>query len=214
MGSAERRLRHRAELRAAILDAALEIVAAQGLGGLSIRAIADRIEYSAATIYLYFDSKEALLREVAREGFHRLLESLRDAMTRAASDHDPAAASEALRAAARAYIDFALEHAAYFRAMFEPCDRTAAAAHPHPGADDECCYRSVVDQVERTAGLALSSGEASAETVAALATVHGLVSLYLSGRIEDLARTPAELTGLVERCMASREAQGGERDVA
>jgi AcrR family transcriptional regulator len=74
MGIAERREREKEALRTLIIEAARDILSEQGLDALSMRAIAERIEYSPATIYLYFRDKDELIREVVCAGFERLHE--------------------------------------------------------------------------------------------------------------------------------------------
>ena len=59
-------------LRTRIVEAARDIVSEEGLDALSMRALAERIEYSPATIYLYFRDKEELLRDVVEQGFRRM----------------------------------------------------------------------------------------------------------------------------------------------
>src|SRR5215831_17182373 len=65
MGFKERRDRERTEMRQAILHAASEIAAQEGWHAVTIRRVAERIEYSPPTIYEYFESKEALLEAEA-----------------------------------------------------------------------------------------------------------------------------------------------------
>ena len=64
-----RREQQRQELRQAILTAASDVFLAQGYAGFSVRQVAERIGYSAATIYLYFQDKDDLLFAVVDEGF-------------------------------------------------------------------------------------------------------------------------------------------------
>lgn len=73
MGVKERREREKEELRHRILTAAMEVIARDGHEALTIRKLANRIEYSPRTIYLYFADKEALLEDVVEEGFRRTL---------------------------------------------------------------------------------------------------------------------------------------------
>ena len=61
MGSKERRERERDAVRTKILDAARELFVAHGYGGVSMRAIADKIEYSPTVVYKHFEDKEALI---------------------------------------------------------------------------------------------------------------------------------------------------------
>jgi AcrR family transcriptional regulator len=97
--------------RQAILDAARAIIAEEGPGALSMRALADRIDYSAAGLYEYFASKEEIIAAVCDEGQGYLF----DAMSQAAPGLPPA---DYLYQIGMAYIQFALEHPDYFLLMF------------------------------------------------------------------------------------------------
>lgn len=104
MGVRERRERERQELRRAILDAAGEIAAAEGWQAVTIRRVAEKIEYSPPIIYEYFNSKEQIVIELLREGFRQMLADMcaaRDAHA------DPV---EAVVAMGKAYWEFALRH--------------------------------------------------------------------------------------------------------
>lgn len=95
----------------AILDAAREIIAEEGPAALSMRALADRIDYSPAALYEYYASKEEIIAVVCTEGQHFLYEAMRQV--------DLALpAVEYLHQIGRAYIRFALEHPDYFLLMF------------------------------------------------------------------------------------------------
>ena len=76
MGSKERILRQKEETRSNILKAAREIVQEEGWQGLSMRKIADKIEYTAPIIYEYFSNKEAILQELTCKGFGILTKEL------------------------------------------------------------------------------------------------------------------------------------------
>ena len=69
MGSKERIIRHKEDIRCRIMHAALQLSKKSGWNTVSMRKIADIIEYSAPAIYEYFNNKEDLLRELTRQGF-------------------------------------------------------------------------------------------------------------------------------------------------
>ena len=71
MGTSERRVREREELRRKIIETTGDLIAEEGHEKLTIRKLAGRIEYSPRTVYLYFKDKETLLRAVVEEGFKR-----------------------------------------------------------------------------------------------------------------------------------------------
>ncbi|MGV3505163.1 MAG: TetR/AcrR family transcriptional regulator [Adhaeribacter sp.] len=112
MGIAERKLRHKEEVRCSILRAAWSLVLAEGWQALSIRKIADAIEYSVPVIYSHFESKEAILQEFLGEGFRLLNQELQTALQ---SSSQPARQLEAL---AQAYWAFAFHHKEYYQLMY------------------------------------------------------------------------------------------------
>src|SRR5690606_29637298 len=90
---------HHGDLRAALLQAAVDVLAERGLGGLSLRECARRLNVSHAAPYRHFADKEALLVELAAEGFVRLA----DAGEHAMAPYERA--EERLRAYGLAYVD-------------------------------------------------------------------------------------------------------------
>jgi len=112
MGIVERKIRQKEETKTAILQAAWDIVTAEGWQTLSIRKIADAIEYSVQVVYSHFENKEAILLEFTREGFRLLTQRLQEAKD---ARKNPA---EQLKAIAQAYWDFAFEQKEYYQIMF------------------------------------------------------------------------------------------------
>ena len=111
MGTKERQDRERQAVTASILDAARDLFIAEGYQSVSIRKIAERIEYSPAAIYSYYASKDDIFLALAAEGFHRLDEKVRAAMTTA----DPL---ENVRGCWWAFYQFSQEQPAFFQLMF------------------------------------------------------------------------------------------------
>lgn len=107
-----RRVRHREMLRQSILDAARELFIAEGYENLSIRKVAERIEYSPTIIYHYFQDKSDLVYWLVAESFSSLLEKLSGIR---AQTPDPL---ECLRKSGRAFADFALTFPNHYRAAF------------------------------------------------------------------------------------------------
>jgi AcrR family transcriptional regulator len=204
MGIAERRERERVALRTRIVEAARDIVSGEGLDALSMRAIAERIEYSPATLYLYFRDKDEILREVVAEGFRRLGEESRAQLGLLGEDSDPA---ERHRSLGRAYARFALENTAYFRVMFElpsvarvtGSAECGGAAVPSEGSDAWCI---LVETLRR----AIDEGRVRRADPAHAAFIswgllHGLTSLYLGGHLSRVAGSQDEFFTLVEEAM-------------
>jgi AcrR family transcriptional regulator len=112
MGSKERREREKESLRQEILDAARELFAEQGYESVSMRKIAERIEYSPTTIYLYFNDKDELLFSLCQETFSKLvkyIETISDAQS---------GPVEKLKMGLRAYVDFGLQYPNHYKVTF------------------------------------------------------------------------------------------------
>src|SRR5579859_6947084 len=96
---------HHKDLRNALVDEAIAVLAEDGSGSLTLRELARRLGVTHTAPYAHFTDKKALLEVVADAGFERLAERIRSARNGA---FDPAAAMEAMGSA---YIDFARENA-------------------------------------------------------------------------------------------------------
>lgn len=112
MGIAERRLRQKEEIRASILATAWQLVKDEGWQSLSIRKIAEAIEYSVPVIYDHFENKEAILLQFGKDGFGLLIKKMQQAKKKST---DPA---EQLKAIADAYWNFAYKNKEYYQLMF------------------------------------------------------------------------------------------------
>ena len=180
MGITERREREREEVRGRILDAARELFARDGYEAVTMRKIAEAIEYSPTAIYLHFKDKESLVRELCLVDF----DSLARAFQRIAREPDPL---ERLRKVGLAYADFALEHPNHYRLMFMT---------PHPAAvkdDEETSRRKGNPEADAYAFLVATAAEAIEKGLlrpdlkdphlvaqADWAGVHGVVSLHVA----------------------------------
>ncbi|MEA5426547.1 TetR/AcrR family transcriptional regulator [Arcicella lustrica] len=112
MASKDRILRLKEETRNNILDAACKIVKEEGWQGLSLRKIADAIEYTAPIIYEYFANKEAILQELTKQGY---LVLNKDLISAKQSKENP---TEQLEAMWLAYWNFAFENKEMYQLMF------------------------------------------------------------------------------------------------
>ena len=127
MGVQERRAREKQELRQEIVDAARDLFVREGFDNVSMRKIAEKIEYSPTTIYLYFLDKADLLDCIVEETFQRL-------EARMAGIHesipDP---RQRLIEGLRAYIDFGIEHPSDYRVAFLVERKGNADSYPRCG---------------------------------------------------------------------------------
>jgi AcrR family transcriptional regulator len=111
VGSADRRQRQKENLRASILDAARELFVEHGYEAVTMRKIAEKIEYSPTAIYQYFADKESLVQELCANDFLTLAETF----GRLAEIADPIAR---LREMGEAYVGFARSNPNQYRFMF------------------------------------------------------------------------------------------------
>ncbi|QBD79063.1 TetR/AcrR family transcriptional regulator [Ktedonosporobacter rubrisoli] len=124
MGRKERRQREQQELRQSIMDAAREIALAEGWRNVTMRKIAERIEYSHPAIYDYFENKDVLLLELVHEGFRLLELELQTAQARASN------ATEKLFLIGQGYFTFARRYPELYRVMFGLDGATFSISEP------------------------------------------------------------------------------------
>jgi AcrR family transcriptional regulator len=113
MGIKERQERDREAISRAILDAARELFVAEGYGNVSIRKIAERIEYSPAALYGYFPSKDDIFYALAEEGFRLLC--ARDSVPGFDAELEPL---DRVRKIVWRLYEFSRQHPQYFELMF------------------------------------------------------------------------------------------------
>ena len=173
MGSADRIERERVEKRTRILDAARALILERGFEAVTLREIAQRIEYSTTAIYVHFKDKADLIKAMLDEDFAKFAEGLE----RTVSVADPV---ERLGRLHHAYVDFALAMPHHYRLLFLT---PMVNAHPDKmeptGIEGYRTLRATLDECMQ-AGLlrpALTDVDALAQTV--WASVHGLVSLLI-----------------------------------
>jgi AcrR family transcriptional regulator len=172
MGVAERKSRERAERERRITAAARMIAACDGWSTVTIRRLAEEIEYSQPVLYSHFENREAIVAAVAIEGFQELATSLREAA------YPSADRRTALYNVATAYLGFTYEHPALYEAMFTmPTGLRFADADTKP--ELKAALAAVVTPSGNDDGVA---------TETFWAALHGLAELERSGRFRRSAR--------------------------
>lgn len=176
MGIAERKEREKQEMRRKILDAAFEMFVEVGYERTSIRAIAEKIEYSPATIYLYYKDKDELLYDVQREAFDLLAKSFAPL----AEIRHP---FERLLALGLTYLDFAFSNPQYYDLMFiltAPMNVIKENMLWENGCNAyEFLLTTVADCIEEKC---IRYADANLGALQAWSMVHGLASIYLKNR--------------------------------
>jgi AcrR family transcriptional regulator len=145
MGSKERRERQKESLRQEILDAARDLFVNEGYENVSMRRIAEKIEYSPTTIYLYFQDKSELLFNICEETFARLSSSL-EAITK--ESDDPVIC---LKRGLFAYVEFGLQYPNHYKVTFinHPAHGVDKERYMHEGSMGMNAYSQLRHGVER-----------------------------------------------------------------
>jgi len=176
MASKDRILRLKEETRTNILDAALQIVKEEGWQALSMRKIADVIEYTAPIIYEYFSNKEAILLELNRKGFLILAKDLREAKSK---HRLPAKQLEAMW---EAYWNFAFANKELYQGMFGVTTNCSCEmVNNLPEAD--LPWDIITEVIGELMGITDMESEVICTKYYTLwSVVHGLVSINLLSR--------------------------------
>jgi AcrR family transcriptional regulator len=186
MSIQSRRELERQEVRQKVLDAARALFVDKGYDAVTMRAIAENIDYSPTAIYVHFGDKEALLRELCASDFRALAKSLQ----RIAQIRDPL---ERIRKAGLAYVHFGTEHPNHYRLMFMTPRPTVprAATKIQEGNPEEDSYAFLKSAVAEAigAGLLLSQFE-DPELVSQMiwTCLHGVVSLRIAKPDDEWVR--------------------------
>ncbi len=182
MGSAERREREKEETREKILDAARELFAERGYEAVTMRKVAERVEYSPTAIYFHFTDKEALMRELCEIDFATLSQQFQ----KIARVKDPI---ERLRKIGHAYLAFGLEFPNHYRLMFmtpQVCNLETSEAKRGNPEEDAYAFLKTTVQEGLDAGRflpELKDAELLCQTV--WAGTHGAISLHIAKHKDD-----------------------------
>jgi AcrR family transcriptional regulator len=180
MSAKERREREKAELRAKIMDAARRLFSSEGYEAVSMRRIAEAIEYSPTAIYVHFADKAALLAEICRQDF----DSLAHVFGALAAVADPV---ERICRIGAAYVEFAVRYPNHYRLMFMTqrppveSEEEIQARRGRPETDAYAFLRAAVDEAIAQGRVRPGvSGDADLFTQTLWAGVHGVASLEIT----------------------------------
>ncbi|MER7170833.1 TetR/AcrR family transcriptional regulator [Streptomyces mesophilus] len=156
---------HHGDLRLALLTAALDVIAADGPGALSLRDLARRAGVSHAAPAHHFKDRTGLLTAIAAQGYELLAEALA---------HAPELRERGVR-----YVRFGIEHPAHFQVMFTPellrtDDPALVAARERAGAELRSAVTAATD----------GDADARAAGIAAWSLAHGFTTLLLTRNLE------------------------------
>lgn len=186
MGIKERKEKHREDLRMKILDAAKVLFLRDGYDATSIRKIAEKIEFSPTTIYLYYKDKADIMFALHQEGF----KLLGDQFMVLKYVEEP---FERLKAMGRVYMNFALMNPDFYELMFimkEPIAFVKANCMDEEWEEGEKSFSSLMQAVEDCKQAGYFSGfDTTTFSLNIWSLVHGLCSLKLQGHLDHMAST-------------------------
>ena len=197
MGIAERKEKQKQDIRKAILDASMKLFTEQGFENVTIRKIADLIEYSPTTVYLYFKDKNEILFNLHELGFQKMAEyhtelwTIKNPLVR-------------LHKMGEQYIRFGIENPEFYDLMFilqapmealqtmENCTWTSGdqALGKLKEILQECMDKNLIEK-----------GDVDAMTMAVWGIVHGMVALAIRKRYEKLIPSPENIVPMMNKAL-------------
>jgi len=179
MGAKERRAREKSETRDKILDAARELFVTEGYEGVSMRRVAEKIEYSPTAIYVYFADKQELFHELCQQDYARLAEVFQSS----AMSSDPI---ERLKQIGSTYTEFGVRYPNHYKFMFmtphpphEP-DEEDREVMGNPEVDAYAFLKWAVQQAIDAGRLREEFQDAELISQTLWAAVHGVISLDIA----------------------------------
>ncbi len=179
MGVKERREREKSETRDKILDAARELFVNEGYEGVSMRKVAEMIEYSPTAIYVHFADKEELFRELCHQDYARLAQVFQSSVM----SNEPI---ERLKQIGAIYIDFGTNYPNHYKFMFmtphpphEP-DEVDREMMGNPEMDAYAFLKWAVQQAIVAGCFREELRDAEVISQTLWASVHGVISLQIA----------------------------------
>lgn len=188
MGSEQRRERDRQEMREAILRAAIKLFSEESFEKVTMRRIAEAIDYTPGTLYWYFKDKDEIVFALHQRGFEILFARQQPTMAIA----DPV---ERLSKLAEIYLDFALENPEYYDLMFIN-SATGRCIERDEGSwrAGEAAFGVLRETMRQViaAGRMRGTDDPDVAAYAAWAAVHGIASLRIRNRCGMLPEADRE----------------------
>jgi AcrR family transcriptional regulator len=193
MGVSERKEREKLEMQKLILDAARELFMKDGYENVSIRKIAEKIEYSPGTIYLYYKNKSEIFFVLCFLAFDSFYEEqkITDNIT------DPI---HKLKESGRIYINFAIRNPEFFELMFHmkaPLDKYYDKVTGDVGSKSFRHLERIIDECMKSGYF--KGFDKGTATISSWAFVHGLATLFNKERLGELTDEQRDL--LIENAL-------------
>ena len=169
---------HHGDLKNALINAGVEILAKEGVGGLSLRKVAQRAGVSHSAPYAHFPDKQSLIAAISTEGFNQLYAELNEAISPFSKNP-----KKQLIEGSQAYVRFALKNSDTFKIMFSGV-LEKEKEYPAFVEISHKTFELVVSIVQACLNTGvLHSTSAELMAIAVWGQVHGIVSLALEGQI-------------------------------
>ncbi len=184
---------HHGDLKNALIKAGMEILAKDGVSGLSLRKVAGRAGVSHTAPYSHFADKQALIAAISTEGFRQLYERVG-----AVAEEYKTKPSRQLKEVAWTYVQFALDDRDRFKVMFSGV-LEKEKEYPEFVAASQRNFQLVKMIVEANqASGVLRSGPSDLVALSAWGIIHGFIMLLLEGQISHAVLEQMSLRDLVE----------------
>jgi len=177
VGVSERRRKETEALRQRVLDVAEDIFVNEGIGRVTMRRIADRIEYAPTVLYRLFSNKNDLMDNLITRGYIGVRDQYQKVLKQ--KNQDP---MEVLKGILQVYATYALNHPNHYRMWFDTGslreeDRILTISH---GRLEYVVFQTWLDRIAACQAVGLFSGEDPLEVFQVLwSRVHGLISLRI-----------------------------------
>ena len=194
MGITERKEKQKLEIRKMILDASMKLFVEEGFENVTIRKIADLIEYSPTTVYLYFKDKDEIFYNLHELGFQKMAEKNKNLA-------EIANPITRLHKMGENYIEFGMANPEFYDVMFiqrapmQVLSQMANCDWKHGEAALNALRLTIEEAMQK--GL-IKKANTEAVAMAIWGMVHGLVSLATRDRFDKIAELP-DLKGLMHQ---------------
>ena len=179
---------HHGDLRRALLQEAVRTIHAQGVEGLTLRAVGEKLGVSRTALYRHFADKSALLAAVAGEGFRLFRVELLAAWKQGAN------AREGFEAMGVAYVRFAIRNPSHYRVMFGGFVEVEAT-DPDLVRESTGAFQVLVDALVAQQQQGLVRQEEPQQLARFIwAVVHGVAMLAIDGQLQHQSADPENLT--------------------
>ena len=170
------------DVRRAVLDGALAIIATDGADAVSMREVARRAGLSHQAPYHYFGDRAGIFAAISEEGFTRFSEEFENALVDA---HDPVATCM------NTYVRFAIRHKGHYRVMFRS-DICGIPTHEKTRAAADRAFLALLDLAARTDPGHTADDNPLTLPIALWSSAHGLATLLIDGPL--VAKLPPEVS--------------------